>query len=122
MTSLHESQKSSPVIGEKENDVLEAHTIEEDDMGETIPTLSTSALGDASSQQPPLHREYPATEHALIDRMQAQSNFEDHPENKDVDIDEMIRNYRAKKKRETTNSMLTSLLLLQIKGGILIKY
>jgi hypothetical protein len=31
--------------------------------------------------------------------MQSQSDFEEHPENEDVDIDEMIRNYRAKKKR-----------------------
>jgi hypothetical protein len=31
--------------------------------------------------------------------MQSQSDFEEHPENEDVDMDEMIRNYRAKKKR-----------------------
>jgi hypothetical protein len=31
--------------------------------------------------------------------MQSQSNFEEHPENEEVDIDEMIRNYTAKKKR-----------------------
>jgi hypothetical protein len=39
------------------------------------------------------------TRHALHDRTQSQSYFEEHPENEDVDIDEMIRNYRAKKKR-----------------------
>jgi hypothetical protein len=31
--------------------------------------------------------------------MQSQSDFEENPENEDIDIDEMIRNYRAKKKR-----------------------
>jgi hypothetical protein len=31
--------------------------------------------------------------------MQSQSDFEEHPENEDIDMDEMIRNYRAKKKR-----------------------
>jgi hypothetical protein len=31
--------------------------------------------------------------------MQAQSYFEEHPENEDIDIDEMLRNFRAKKKR-----------------------
>ena len=33
------------------------------------------------------------------ERTQSQSDFEEHPENEDTDIDEMIRNYRAKKKR-----------------------
>jgi hypothetical protein len=56
-------------------------------------------VGDASSQRPPLHLGYPMTRHALRDRMQSQSDFEEHPENEDIDIDEMIRNYRAKKKR-----------------------
>jgi hypothetical protein len=36
--------------------------------------------------------------------MQSQLDFEEHPENKDVDIDEMIRNYRAKKKRPTKST------------------
>jgi hypothetical protein len=31
--------------------------------------------------------------------MQEQSYFEEHPENEDMDIDELLRNYRAKKKR-----------------------
>jgi hypothetical protein len=31
--------------------------------------------------------------------MQSRSNFEKHPENEDIDIDEMLRNFRAKKKR-----------------------
>jgi hypothetical protein len=31
--------------------------------------------------------------------MQSQSDFEEHLENEDIDMDEMIRNYRAKKKR-----------------------
>jgi hypothetical protein len=35
----------------------------------------------------------------LRKRTQSQSDFEEHPENEDVDIDEMIRNYIAKKKR-----------------------
>jgi hypothetical protein len=39
------------------------------------------------------------TRHALRERTQSQSDFEEHPENEDIDIDEMIRNYRAKKKR-----------------------
>jgi hypothetical protein len=56
-------------------------------------------VGDASSQWPPLPQEYRMTQHALRERTQSQSYFEEHPENEDVDIDEMIRNYRAKKKR-----------------------
>jgi hypothetical protein len=36
--------------------------------------------------------------------MQSQSDFEEHPENEDVDIDEMIRNYRAKKKRSAKST------------------
>jgi hypothetical protein len=36
---------------------------------------------------------------ALCERMESQSDFEEHPENEDIDIDEMLRNYRAKKKR-----------------------
>ena len=39
------------------------------------------------------------TKRALRDRMQSQSDFEENPENEDIDMDEMIRNYRAKKKR-----------------------
>jgi hypothetical protein len=31
--------------------------------------------------------------------MQSQSDFEEHPENEHIDMDEMIRNYRDKKKR-----------------------
>ena len=41
---------------------------------------------------------------ALCERMQLQSYFEDHPENTDADSDEMIRNYRAKKKRPTKST------------------
>jgi hypothetical protein len=43
--------------------------------------------------------EYPTTRCALCERMQAQSDFEEQPENEDIDIDEMLRNFRAKKKR-----------------------
>jgi hypothetical protein len=39
------------------------------------------------------------TRRALHERMQAQSYFEEHLENKDIDIDEILRNFRAKKKR-----------------------
>jgi hypothetical protein len=39
------------------------------------------------------------TRRALRDRTQSQLDFEEHPENEDIDMDEMIRNYRAKKKR-----------------------
>ena len=65
-----------------------------------------SFVGDASSQWPPLHHEYPATRHALCEGTQSQLDFEEHPENKDVDIDEMIRNYRAKKKSPTKSTKL----------------
>ena len=65
-----------------------------------------SFLGDASSQRPQLHREYPTTRHALHERMQSQSDFEEHPENEDVDIDEMLRNYRAQKKRPAKSTKL----------------
>jgi hypothetical protein len=34
--------------------------------------------------------------------MQEQSYFEEHPENKDINIDEILRNFRAKKKRPAT--------------------
>jgi len=50
------------------NVVLEARTIEEEHAGATIPTVPTSALGDASSQRPPLLREYSATRRALRDK------------------------------------------------------
>jgi hypothetical protein len=36
---------------------------------------------------------------SLCERMQSQLDFEEHLENEDLDIDEMLRNYRAKKKR-----------------------
>jgi hypothetical protein len=36
---------------------------------------------------------------ALPKRMQSQSDFEEHPQNEDIDIDEMLRNYKDKKKR-----------------------
>jgi hypothetical protein len=36
---------------------------------------------------------------ALRERMQAQSDFEKQSKNKDIDIDEMLRNFRATKKR-----------------------
>ena len=39
------------------------------------------------------------TRRVLHERTQSQSDFEEHPTNEDVDIDEMPRNYRAKKKR-----------------------
>jgi protocatechuate 3,4-dioxygenase beta subunit len=60
-----------------------------------------SFVGDASSQRPPLPHEYLVTRHALHERMQSQSYFEEHPKNEDIDIDEMLRNFRAKKKRPT---------------------
>ena len=63
-----------------------------------------SFVGDASSQQPPLPYEYPATRHALCERMQSQLYFEENPENEDIDIDEMLRSYRAKKKRLTKST------------------
>jgi len=96
-TQLHDG--ATIELAHDENVVLEARTVEEEHTGETIPMVSTSALGDASLQRPPLQREYPATRRALHDRTQSQLDFEEHPENKDVDMDEMIRNYRAKKKR-----------------------
>jgi hypothetical protein len=46
----------------------------------------------------------PTTRCALRERMQSQSDFEEHPENEDVDIDEMLRNYRAKKKRRAKST------------------
>jgi len=58
-----------------------------------------SFVGDASSHHPPLHCEYPMTRRALHESTQSQSYFKENPENEDIDIDEMIRNYRAKKKR-----------------------
>jgi hypothetical protein len=44
------------------------------------------------------------TRRALRERMQSQSDFEEHPENEDIDIDEMLRNYRAKKKRSAKST------------------
>jgi hypothetical protein len=61
-------------------------------------------VGDASSKRPPLHHDYLVTRHALPERMQSQSNFEEHPKNEDIDIDEMIRNYRANKKRSAKST------------------
>jgi hypothetical protein len=61
--------------------------------------VPTRTLGDASSQWPPLPHEYPTTRRSLRERMQSQSNFEEHPKNEDIDIDEILRNFRAKKKR-----------------------
>ena len=58
-------------------------------------------VGDASLQRPPLQREYPATRHALHDRTQSQSDFEEHPKNEDIYIDEMLRKFRDKKKSPT---------------------
>jgi len=96
-TQLHDGATTE--LAHDENVVLEARTAEEEHAGATISTVSTSAPGDASLQRPPLQHEYPATRRALRDRTQSQSDFEEHPENEDIDMDEMIRNYRAKKRR-----------------------
>jgi hypothetical protein len=39
------------------------------------------------------------TRRALRERMQSLSDFEEHPEKRRCRIDEMLRNYRVKKKR-----------------------
>jgi hypothetical protein len=44
------------------------------------------------------------TRHDLREKTQSQSYFEEHLENEDVDIDEMIRNFRSKKKRPTKST------------------
>ena len=54
-------------------------------------------VGDSSSQQPPRHEYH--TRDALRGRTQAQSTFEEKPENEDdVDIDELIKNFRNMKR------------------------
>ena len=39
------------------------------------------------------------TRRALRERTQAKSDFEEHPKNEDIDIDEILGDFKAKKKR-----------------------
>ena len=49
-----------------------------------------SFVGDASSHIPPLPHDYPMTRHALRERTQLQSYFEENPKNEDIDIQRVL--------------------------------
>ena len=67
-------------------------------------------IGNAPSQQPPCRQ--CMTRHGMHERMQVESTSEEPLENEDMDIDDLIKNWKAK--RMPKKMMMYNIIIRQI--------